>query len=68
MSQTTPGEQCASLNTQLTQALMRQEQLRRELASCEENVLALTNIVAGIQLGKQAEADRVKAEKETAPE
>ncbi len=56
------GEQCATVQAQLVQALMRQDQLQRELDQCKANVLALTNISAGIQLGAQAEADRAKAQ------
>jgi hypothetical protein len=61
VTQTTAADQCASVNAQLSQALMRQDALRRELKTCEENVLALTSISAGIQLGKQAAQEVVKA-------
>lgn len=66
MAQNTAADQCKQLYQQHAQALVRQDALRRELKTCEENSLALTNLIAGIELGKRAEAERVAAEEASA--
>lgn len=60
---TTPSgsQQIETLRAQLFAALLRKEQLRRDIDEVEKNVAALTNIIAGADLGKKAatESERV---------
>lgn len=49
-----------SFRSQLFTTLTRKAQLVRELKSVEENELALTNLLAGTELGKQAAAQAIQ--------
>lgn len=53
---TTPSgdQQIETFRTQLFAALLRKDQLRRDLDEVEKNVAALTNIIAGADLGRKA--------------
>lgn len=50
-------QQIDAFRAQLFAALLRKEQLQRELSETEKNVAALTNIIAGADLGKKAAED-----------
>ena len=54
MTQLSSEQQIDAFRSQLFSALLRKDQLQRELVETEKNVAALTNIIAGADLGRKA--------------
>ncbi len=57
------ANQLAQLRQQFFDALVRKEQITRDLAAVETNVLALTNVLAGAELAARVAAEAAEAAK-----
>jgi hypothetical protein len=55
------SEQIAQMRSSLTQTLLRKSQLTRELKTCDEQADALTNFLAGAEVGALEVAEKVAA-------
>lgn len=57
--QLSAAQQIEQINQQLTQALIRKEELTSRLEVENKNIIALRNVISGIQVGQQFAAEQV---------
>lgn len=48
------AKQVDAFHSQLFSELLRKEQLTRDLTDCDKRIVALSNMITGIELGKKA--------------
>lgn len=67
MMQQSVSSQVSNLLTQLNTALLRKHALDAQVKSLDEKILALCNVVAGIELGKKLQDEAAKEAASPAP-
>lgn len=59
---TSPAEQIESFRLRLTQAYVNRDNAQKQVEQLEEEIAGLRNLLAGVQIGRDAErADREQA-------